>query len=347
MASRDSRREKAVESPSLSWNPRRNSRGFRDTMLRPTIEGHRGAVAPGPIYEADSSVGSQALSERANAPAFGLGARYTVPPRAYSTVGPGAHDRAAVNSAVGRQSLSVRPNAPVVAFDRADRWPDVSSNPSDAGGTETVPAGASASKASSTISDPTAHLGKAPFGTSTRWDVRDGGAGPGNSPDTRRTPGPGTYSPGTWTRVRGAGYRSQGMGTFGASSREQRGRVYLTPEHERAMLGSCSPGPATAMNVGGGVSSQRRCLSGVRNARGFKFGGGDRFSQIHDVGMGGASFHSIPVRGRTIAREGALGVGASESVGTPRCVYTSTWATDRLDTLATDTPRHPLPSTLP
>ena len=86
----------------------------------------------------------------------------------------------------------------------------------------------------------------------------------------------------------------RGMGTFGASSREQRGRVYLTPEHERAMLGSCSPGPATAMNVGDGVSSQRRCLSGVRNARGFKFGGGDRFSQIHDVGMGGASFHSNP-----------------------------------------------------
>ena len=70
--------------------------------------------------------------------------------------------------------------------------------------------------------------------------------------------------------------------------------MYLTPEHERAMLGSCSPGPATAMNVGGGVSSQRRYLSGVRNARGFKFGGGDRFSQIRDVGMGGASFHSNP-----------------------------------------------------
>lgn len=263
-------------------------------MLRPSLEGHRGAVAPGPIYEADSSVGPQALSERANAPAFGLGARYAVTPRAYPTLGPGAHDRAAGDAAVGPQSLSVRPNAPVVAFDRADRWPDVSSSPSHARETETVPAGASASKAYSTVSDPTAHLGKASFGTSTRWDVRDGGAGPGNSPETRRTPGPGTYSPGTGTRVRGAGCRSPGMGTFGASSREQRGRVYLTPEHERAMFGSCSPGPATATNVGGGVASQRRCVSGVRNARGFKFGGGDRFSQIRDVGMGGASFHSNP-----------------------------------------------------
>ena len=60
----------------------------------------------------------------------------------------------------------------------------------------------------------------------------------------------------------------------------------------------------------------------------------------------------VPLQSRSggvpsLVRARALGVGASESVGTPRCVYTSTWATDRLDTLATDTPRHPLPSTLP
>ena len=99
--------------------------------------------------------------------------------------------------------------------------------------------------------DPTAHLGKASFGTSTRWDVRDGGAGPGNSPDTRRTPRSRDVLPGDLDARPRCGIPIPGNGHFRGEFPGAAWEGVPHPEHERAMLGSCSPGPATAMNAGG------------------------------------------------------------------------------------------------
>lgn len=123
-------------------------------------------------------------------------------------------------------------------------------------------------------------LGDAPRFTFTgrgkRYDFSQGGL-PGSR--IEKTPGPGTYGA---RSAMGPQYEAkratEATFKFGKSRRDKEAELlYVSMEHERALLGKHAPGP-NKYNLVGSIGLQS--TSKRENAPSCKFGSSDRFSEI-------------------------------------------------------------------
>jgi len=131
------------------------------------------------------------------------------------------------------------------------------------------------------------------FGTSDRFM--------GNSKEA--VPGPGTYEahPGVGSQVSSKN-TSQPIYGFGSSTREHLAKTFITEEHNKALHGVNSPGPATYM-LQGAVGKQQLNQNNTEPA--WVFGTGQRFVYDHvkraAASPGPGSYTNTPAVGQQVA----------------------------------------------
>jgi len=252
-----------------------------------------GTVSPGFNYDPKSALGSQVLSKNATSPSYRFGARgdLSVLP-ADPGPGPGSYT---APSSLGPQLLSTRGNFETAKFKTGNRWSNFKSDfwadfycPSHVVGDGKMPAG---------------NLGDAPSysfsGKGGRYDPMKQGT-PGNVPSYLRNPGPGDYTQGSsFGRQLVSRKATAPTGKIGTDTRDKRSKLYYSPQHEKEWQGQHSPGP----NYDPVSSIGQQRLSKKKNSSGFKFGSGDRFSEIKPVeikrgetgkSLGGTSLFPLP-----------------------------------------------------
>lgn len=84
----------------------------------------------------------------------------------------------------------------------------------------------------------------------------------------KEQPGAGDYNQGpACGRQQVSTKKSLPLYSFGASTRDQAGRVYLTREHEKGQVGASSPGPTTAAGVRNWLLSRQCCDPAQKGGR--------------------------------------------------------------------------------
>lgn len=241
-----------------------------------------GRTSPGASYQVASAFGDQALTRNQNAPAYRFGGKHQsdVNLGKEARPGPGSYE---TFHAVGKQPLSPKKNAPTWRVGTGPRFGQYSTQMKDDYSTP----GPNDWRPTSGF------LGDAPqytfHGKGKRYDTRDGM--PGQKPTPTENPGPGEYEPHSSFGVQYEAHKSTTpRPKVGTAARTDYLRQYISQGHERALLGSHSPGPSmykSVSAVGHQVSSKRP------NSNQFKFGSSDRFSDVKPV-KGGSGPIDIP-----------------------------------------------------
>lgn len=229
---------------------------------------HLGATSTGVTTKVVSSLGTQQASKSATMPSHRFGNRYTsdLDMVKESRPGPGAYEP---TGAVGKQTLSAKPSLPSWRIGTGNRfstfknvWKEDFQTP--AAGDPRPTSG---------------WLGDAPqysfHGKGRRATINTGL--PGNTPTNIADPGPGMYevtsSIGT---QRDSRKETAARTRVGTASRDNITRSqFFSAEHERSLYGKHSPAP----NVYNTTTPLTK-TSRVATPSSFKFGSGDRFSQV-------------------------------------------------------------------
>ena len=200
-------------------------------LSREQVAQYVGKVGPGPIYDVPSSVGAQHSSRKNTAPAYKFGSRATSDYNLAKENRPGPGQYGVGPMSVGPQFLSKKENSTSWRFGSGNRWSTYKDARKEFDGTPGMGLPAI----------PSGWLGDAAmfsfFGSGKRHEI---GVGiPGALPSFRSAPGPGTYATISCLGQQFSSNKQSSERTkFGTSSRQQQEKVYLTAEHERAMLGA-------------------------------------------------------------------------------------------------------------
>mmetsp|Transcript_13100 Transcript_13100/g.15822 ORF Transcript_13100/g.15822 Transcript_13100/m.15822 type:complete len:302 (-) Transcript_13100:366-1271(-) len=237
-----------------------------------------GKESPGPVYELKSSLGKQESSKNESSPLFSFGTadRFAKPagsvPTRYSVPGPGAYQ---ATSSIGKQGDSTRQSAEAYGFGSSTRvhQQKVFLSPEHAKTNygEASP-GPSVYNAKSAVGkQPDSKKDTAPswvFSSEERfkYDYVERAA---------KVPGAGQYnSIGAVGSQADSKKQSLPKYSFGSSQREQRSKVYISPDHEKSSYGHNSPGPAS---VGGKSALGKQCSSKNPTGSSWSFGSAKRF----------------------------------------------------------------------
>jgi hypothetical protein len=179
--------------------------------------------------------------------------------------GPGAYE---VEGSVGKQMMSRKATAPNSKFGTGNRFSITASGKQD----ETPGAGDARLAAG--------WMGDAPatgfYGKGKRYDTGKGM--PGCTPTRMTTPGPGQYEgPSSFGHQTMSKKTTSAVVRVGTAPRAAFAKQYISPGHERSLLGQHSPG-AGAYQQPSGIGIQT--MSKKRTSANTKFGSGDRFSEI-------------------------------------------------------------------
>mmetsp|Transcript_15827 Transcript_15827/g.38529 ORF Transcript_15827/g.38529 Transcript_15827/m.38529 type:complete len:301 (-) Transcript_15827:345-1247(-) len=241
-------------------------------LSREQVAQYVGKVGPGPIYDVPSSVGAQHSSRKNTAPAYKFGSRATSDYNLAKEGRPGPGEYGIGPMSVGPQFLSKKENSTSWKFGSGNRWSSYKDTRKEFDATPGMGLPAL----------PSGWLGDAAMfsfhGGSKRYEI---GVGiPGALPSFRAAPGPGSYATISCLGQQFMSNKESASRTkFGTSSRQQQEKVYITAEHERAMIGMHSPAPNT---YDAKSSIGQQWLSRNPNAQCFKFGTADRFSEIRN-----------------------------------------------------------------
>lgn len=179
--------------------------------------------------------------------------------------GPGAYE---TEGAVGRQTMSKKPTAANTKFGTGNRFSVTAS-----GKQEETPGAGDFRLAAGWMGDAPA---TSFYGKGKRYDTGKGM--PGCTPTRMVTPGPGQYEgPSSFGAQTLSKKTTSTTVKVGTSERASMAKQYISPGHERALLGQHSPG-AGAYQQPSGIGVQT--LSKKRTSSNTKFGSGDRFSEI-------------------------------------------------------------------
>mmetsp|Transcript_9911 Transcript_9911/g.24785 ORF Transcript_9911/g.24785 Transcript_9911/m.24785 type:complete len:295 (+) Transcript_9911:1419-2303(+) len=229
---------------------------------------HLGGESNGVTTAVVSSLGPQRASQATNAPSHRFGNRYTSDHDMGKEArpGPGSYEPVA---AVGKQPLSPNPNLPSWRIGTGGRfstyknvWKEDFQTP-----------------AAGDWKPGSGWLGDAPkysfHGQARRATVHTGL--PGNRPSNIDDPGPGMYEPPSSIGPQHDSRKHTAWRTrVGTASRDKITKSqFLGPEHEKDLYGKHSPAP----NVYNPTASLTK-TSRVQTPQSFKFGSGDRFSQV-------------------------------------------------------------------
>ncbi|GFR43681.1 hypothetical protein Agub_g4789 [Astrephomene gubernaculifera] len=238
-----------------------------------------GGTSKGVTTEVSSGFGLQPSSRAQSAPSYRFGSRFKLDHEAgeskqglgehtravprYGNPGPGAYaaPRLAADS-VGKQTLSINPTAPYTRVGteiRFGQFKDNFATPSPGAWRPT-----------------SGWLGDAPtysfHGLGRRADVAKGL--PGNHSTALEDPGPGTYEAPSSLFAQASSLKpTAARARVGTADREHQRRVFVSKGHERESIGAHSPSPAV-------YSPNQLASSKVRGTSSWKFGSGDRFSEI-------------------------------------------------------------------
>eukprot|EP00798_Chlamydomonas_sp_ICE-L_P023968 gene23968-9540_t len=225
----------------------------------------KGATSQGVFTQPASGFGKQATSTNVNSPALKFGQRYASDNDMMKQLRPGP-GQYAHTEAVGKQVESQNPTLPNFRIGTASRWGHYSKEFKD--DFKTPPAN-NPRLTSGWLGDaPTASF----HGKGQRADMAKGLKG--CEPTFAKNPGPGTYEPtsslGSQADSRKPNNQKSKIGT---ASREQVRNTYISPAHEKDRFGKHSPAP-------GVYSPKLTASSKIQGTSSFKFGSGDRFSEI-------------------------------------------------------------------
>lgn len=226
-----------------------------------------GSTSGGCAEHVASAFGQQANSRAQSAPAHRMGRRFKLDHDTSSGMthpGPGSYSPPA--DSVGKQPLSANPTSPATRVGTSERFGRIREDAmTPVGGTGRLAHG---------------WMGDAPsfsfHGKAKRTDMAAGM--PGLTPSGLSDPGPGAYeaasSMGTQSFSPKCTAPRMRMGT---SARERAGKVFLSREHNlHDKLGSHSPSP-NCYNPRTNTSSR------VKTTSSWRFGSGDRFSEVKPV----------------------------------------------------------------
>ncbi|GIL47132.1 hypothetical protein Vafri_4032 [Volvox africanus] len=238
-----------------------------------------GGTSKGVTTDIASGFGLQPNSRAQSAPSYRFGGRFKLDHEAgeskqglpespgtvsrYGNPGPGAYapPRLAADS-VGKQTLSINPTAPFTRVGTENRFGQFKDN--------------FATPSPGAWKPTSGWLGDAPtysfHGQGRRADISKGL--PGNHSTALQDPGPGTYeAPSALFNQASSTKPTAARTRVGTADRETQRRVFVTKGHERESIGAHSPSPAV-YSPNNGASSK------VRQASSWKFGSGDRFSEV-------------------------------------------------------------------
>lgn len=225
----------------------------------------RGTTSHGVFTHVPSGFGKQEASGKVNSPSLKFGNRYTSDNDMgkESRPGPGQYTN---TEAVGKQVLSANPTLPNFKIGTATRWGHYNKIFKDDFQT---PAANNPRPTSGWLGDaPTATF----HGKAERADIGRGLKG--QYPTSAVAPGPGSYEPASSLGPQSDSRKSNGMKSrIGTANREQARKTYISPAHEKDSFGLHSPAP-------GIYNPNLKTMSKVPAVSSFKFGSGDRFSEV-------------------------------------------------------------------
>ncbi|KXZ47491.1 hypothetical protein GPECTOR_35g929 [Gonium pectorale] len=240
---------------------------------------HLGGTSKGVTTEASSSFGLQPSSRAQSAPSYRFGSRFKLDHEAgeskqglaesgskvsrYGNPGPGAYAPPRMGAdSVGKQTLSINATAPYTRVGTENRFGHFKDN--------------FATPSPGSWKPTSGWLGDAPtysfHGQGRRADMSRGL--PGNTSTALEDPGPGTYEAPSSLFAQASSKKPTAARTrVGTADRETQRRVFVTKGHERESIGAHSPSPAV-------YSPNTAASSKVKAASAWKFGTGDRFSEV-------------------------------------------------------------------
>eukprot|EP00798_Chlamydomonas_sp_ICE-L_P025054 gene25054-10704_t len=225
----------------------------------------KGATSQGVFTQPLSGFGKQITSSNVNAPSQKFGQRYASENdmMKQSRPGPGTYGH---TEAVGKQVQSQNPSNPNYRIGTGSRWGQYTKVFKD--DFKTPPA-LHPRLTSGWLGDaPTASF----HGKGQRADVCKGLKG--NEPTFTKNPGPGAYEPPSSLGSQADSRKPNNVRSrIGTASRDQQRNAYISPEHEKDRYGIHSPAP-------GVYNPKLTASSKIAGSSNFKFGSGDRFSQI-------------------------------------------------------------------
>mmetsp|Transcript_8955 Transcript_8955/g.19149 ORF Transcript_8955/g.19149 Transcript_8955/m.19149 type:complete len:296 (-) Transcript_8955:2094-2981(-) len=225
-----------------------------------------GATSHGVSTDVKSGLGPQTSSKNTTAPSIRFGNRYGSDHDMVKEARPGPGSYAVVES-IGKQPLSSNATNPNWKVGTATRWAQYNKVFKEDFSTP----------AANDWRPSSGWLGDSPkfsfHGQGRRADISRGL--PGQKPTNTEDPGPGTYEP---PSSLGAQHDSRkltsGRTRVGTADREKaRYTQYISYEHEKDLYGKHSPAP----NI---YNPNLRMSSRVATPSGFRFGTGDRFSEV-------------------------------------------------------------------
>mmetsp|Transcript_3929 Transcript_3929/g.6710 ORF Transcript_3929/g.6710 Transcript_3929/m.6710 type:complete len:307 (-) Transcript_3929:520-1440(-) len=226
-----------------------------------------GLVSPGPVYDVSSSLGGQISSKCTTFPAFKFGARSLLDSNLAKEArpGPGTYP---LQGSIGNQTESQRGTSTSWKFGTSGRWGNSKHGLSDGANAALV----DPKPASGWLGDAAAFS----FGSSNRYVIGEGI--PGCKPTFKSVPGPGAYQLHSCLGPQPLSNKCSATNVkFGTQTRERSEKVYLTHAHERSMYGRHSPAP-NAYTLKSSLGQQT--TSKNRSSSSFKFGTGDRFTEV-------------------------------------------------------------------
>jgi len=237
-----------------------------------------GKESPGPVYELKSSIGKQDSSKNESSPLFSFGTadRFAKPagsvPTRASVPGPGAYQSP---SSIGKQGNSTKQTAEAYGFGSSTRLHQqkvfISPDHAKTNFGEASPGPSVYNQKSAVGKQPDSKKESAPswaFSSEERfkYDFVERAA---------KVPGAGQYNTvGAVGTQPDSKKQTLPKFSFGSCQREQRNKVYISPDHEKSSYGMNSPGPAS---VGGKSSLGRQSSSKNPSGSSWSFGSAKRF----------------------------------------------------------------------
>ncbi|CAG9466556.1 unnamed protein product [Pedinophyceae sp. YPF-701] len=269
--------------PSTAFSANPQAR-FIDTYSRQKLN----TASPGFTHNYESSIGRQSQSYKKTQPSWTVGARDHLASGAMIG-GPGPGQYSSCRSSIGPQIVSNARTSTAVGNRTGNRWSSYRNEYYE------IPA-------TPGPGDPVSYIGTggpkySMGGTAPRYDFGVGGTNKRSPPSYMDDPAPGSYSSTVSFGPQLLATKSTSPTTkFPSTTRSAAARVYISKDHERAILGSASPGPSK-YRAYSSIGSQS--VSPRKTSPSFGFGSGGRFSDYQ------------PTKARTTQRSLKDDLGAS------------------------------------